>query len=408
MKQIYKYILFLPLLLPLFIACSKESDEPDVAPVERTVIVYMSADNDMWADALADVEEMQVGFSERGVTLVVFLDLAGEPPCLLQVAHGATTTVKTYPEFNSAEASQMRRVLNDVIELYPVGSYGLVLWSHATSWLPANHQLKSFGEDGDRRMNIPELAAALPVRFDFILFDACLMGSVEVAYELKDKTDYLVASTTEAISDGFPYEQIIPELIKPQVDLKAVAQRYFDYYNAQVGADRSATISVVETGHLPELARQLKLLCEGSIVDVQTFDRSAVQRLDVYEEQYTFDLLDFVNKALPEADKSNFVAQLGKAVLYKNHTPQFIQLYDINTYCGLSCYIPHPQRSDLGRFYKTLGWYADSGIQQLMAGLEAAEALTPESRTYVKPVNKTQPRQDNLSEQQTPKGLLPP
>ncbi|MDR1341677.1 MAG: hypothetical protein LBK18_00300, partial [Prevotellaceae bacterium] len=69
-----------------------------------------------------------------------------------------------------------------------------------------------------------------------------------------------------------------------------------------------------------------------------------------------------------------------KAVLYKEHTPQFIQEYDINTYCGLSCYIPLPQRSDLSRYYKTLGWYAAAGMQPLIEGMEAADVLAPESR----------------------------
>jgi hypothetical protein len=376
-------------------ACSKE-DMSEQAVTDRTVIVYMAADNNLFADAWADLEEMKRGFSEMGAKLVVFIDPLYETPVLLEVEHRKETTVRTYPELNSCDPAVLKAVLEEVVALYPAKEYGLVLWSHGTSWMPSGRLLRSFGEDAGSEMNIPELAGSLPVKFRFILFDACLMGSVEVAYELKDKTDYLVASSTETISDGFPYEQIVPELIKPQVDLKAVARRYFGYYNAQVGVDRSATISVIETEHLPELARRLRLLCEGNAADVQAFDRSAVQRLDVYGEQYTFDLLDFVSKVLPEADKTGFVLQLERAVLYKDHTPQFIQQYDINTYCGLSCYIPPPQRNDLTRYYKTLGWYAASGIQPLIESLEVAEALAPESRAHVKPVNKIQPKQDNL------------
>jgi ABC-type oligopeptide transport system substrate-binding subunit len=39
---------------------------------------------------------------------------------------------------------------------------------------------------------------------------------------------------------------------------------------------------------------------------------------------------------------------------------------------------------------------------------EAAEVPAPEDRTHVKPVNKAQPKQGNLSEQQAPKEVLPP
>jgi hypothetical protein len=48
--------------------------------------------------------------------------------------------------------------------------------------------------------------------------------------------------------------------------------------------------------------------------------------------------------------------------LYKNHTPEFIGQYAIRTYCGLSCYIPHPDRQDLNEFYKTLQWSIDTSI----------------------------------------------
>jgi len=60
-----------------------------------------------------------------------------------------------------------------------------------------------------------------------------------------------------------------------------------------------------------------------------------------------------------------FINQLNKMVLYKNHTPQFILEYDINTYCGLSCYIPLSSRDDLTTYYKTLKWYTDAGLNYL-------------------------------------------
>jgi hypothetical protein len=37
---------------------------------------------------------------------------------------------------------------------------------------------------------------------------------------------------------------------------------------------------------------------------------------------------------------------------------------DLNTYCGLSCYIPFP-RDDLNAYYKTLKWYRDAGLNRL-------------------------------------------
>jgi len=352
------------LVLAVFSACQKEDIQKN--PAIRTIIVYMVANNSLYTDVSTSLQQIEQGFSETGTQLVVFIAQPAESPQLLEIHPGKETLVKTYPDdLNAVDPAVLKEITQDVINLYPAKEYGLIMWSHGTSWMPASSLLRSFGNDFGAQMNIPDLANNLPVRFKFILFDACLMGSVEVEYELKDKTDYIIASSTETIYNGFSYDRVIPELIQPAINYHAIAQSYFDYYNEQQGAYQSATVSVVETQRLPALAAAMKQLCENNPVDMAAFDRTSVQRLDVYKEQYTFDLLDFVNKIFPDADKNDFVAQLDKAVLCKYHTPQFILEYDINTYCGLSCYIPIADRDDLNAYYKTLKWYRDAGLNYL-------------------------------------------
>ena len=64
-------------------------------------------------------------------------------------------------------------------------------------------------------MDISELAAAIDgsgVRFDYLLFDACFMSSVEALYDLRRAADYIVASPCEVMAHGFPYDTVIPSL----------------------------------------------------------------------------------------------------------------------------------------------------------------------------------------------------
>ena len=238
-----RFLIHFLLSFILFVSCSK--DDEVFVPVDRTIIIYMAADNDLSEDAWDNIREIQDGYRESGANLLVFIDSAEDAPHILKIGRGSSTRVKTYPEFNSADAAQMERVLNDIVEMYPAASYGLVLWSHGTSWLPAGSHLKSFGEDNGRQMNITALASSLPIRFDFILMDACLMGSVEVAYELRNKTDFIIASPTEIIYTGFPYVQIISELLRAKPDFDKVAEEYINFYNQLSGAYRSATISLL-------------------------------------------------------------------------------------------------------------------------------------------------------------------
>jgi hypothetical protein len=361
MKHLPLYTLFA--FLCLLCSCSKDKND---FPATRTVIAYLSADNDLWEDALRSIEEMKAGFREVGARLVVFADIANEAPCIIEIGANTATTVRIYPEFNSADASQMRKILEEIIAMYPAESYGLILWSHGSSWLPAGVQLRSFGDDSGVQMNIAELAAALPVRFDYILFDACLMGSVEVAHELRQKTGFIVAFSLPVLYTGFPYEDILPELLSPRPDLRKVAKGYFDYYQQiMTGIFQSATIAVIDTGELEKLALATRRIIETHPFDKSAFDRTAVQRMDAYEEQYLFDFMDFISKSFPGANKSELTGQLNKTVLYKAHTAKFMNQFEINTFCGLSCYIPLESREDLNDYYRQLEWCKAAGFDKL-------------------------------------------
>ena len=192
----------------------------------------MAADNDLSNDALLNIRQMQHGYRETGIHFIVFVDADKKPPYLLKIKENGCDTVKTYPELNSADPKTLNNILREIIKRYPANSYGLVMWSHASSWLPAGARVKSFGIDGSSEMNIPALANALPVHFDFILFDACLMGSIEALYELRGKTNYIIASSVETIADGFPYVQIMPEFLQKEVNLLKIAEMYFDFYES--------------------------------------------------------------------------------------------------------------------------------------------------------------------------------
>jgi hypothetical protein len=57
--------------------------------------------------------------------------------------------------------------------------------------------------------------------------------------------------------------------------------------------------------------------------------------------------------------------QLEKTVLYKANTEEFLEMYDINTHCGLSCYIPLDNRNDLNNYHQQLSWCNAGGFYKL-------------------------------------------
>ena len=178
------YSIYITLCFILFASCSKD-DDTVVIPTDRTIVVYMAANNDLSDDAWDNINKMQSGYEEKGANLIVFIDTADDTPHILRIGRGSSTRVKTYPEFNSADEVKMREVLNDIIELYPAASYGLVLWSHGTSWLQAGSRLKSFGEDHGRQMNI----AALAITFNRTLVQRLFNNETQETPDVPENDD---------------------------------------------------------------------------------------------------------------------------------------------------------------------------------------------------------------------------
>ena len=103
-------------------------------------------------------------------------------------------------------------------------------------------------------MDIPELADALQgLELDNLLFDACYMGSVEVAAEMVGVADRLVASPAEILSTGFPYQTIIRELCKKEPDMHRLVDLYHDYYQGQDNLYQSGTLTSLNLDRMKDL-----------------------------------------------------------------------------------------------------------------------------------------------------------
>jgi Tol biopolymer transport system component len=72
-------------------------------------------------------------------------------------------------------------------------------------------------------------------RFDVIFFDACLMGMLESAYEIREAADFLVAGQNQLFAD-LPYEHYLAaDTLLPDTSPEGLAELIVERYN--VGAD---------------------------------------------------------------------------------------------------------------------------------------------------------------------------
>lgn len=376
MQKTFLYPIFC--LIFLFSACEDSNVKPEEKEKFRTVLVYLAANNSLEDDAYKNMQQMEEAIGDIDGNLIVYAKLKTGNPALYEVTKkkGSTTgfkKIKDYPPlYSSSDPNVMKGIIRETQELYPAKTYGLILWSHATGWVPASQggiKLKSFGDDSGHVMDITYLNNALPNNFDFIMFDACSMASAEVLYEIKDKAKYFIASPGEVVSNGMPYNKITNDLFTAGIDAyKTVAQKYYEHYNAQSGAYKSATISIIDASQLTNLAAQTKTALYSQTASHTDFNRDNIQRMDFDRfgnPLIAFDFLDFISQNYNSNVTTNIQSALEKAVVFKANTPFFNNI-EIKTNCGLTCYIPNVDNEGPAHtFYKTLKWYKESGFDKL-------------------------------------------
>ncbi|MBQ9411279.1 MAG: hypothetical protein IJU21_06685 [Bacteroidales bacterium] len=386
--------------------------------IERNVLIMISGGRNSLSgyltEDLAELENsyLPVGKYASGNVLIVFSRIgyskATETPAALYRAYRdhsgnvVRDTLRTWGGFTPMFGeTTLKDALQLVVDEFPGSHYGIVLSSHATGYLPdgyykdpdayeRNHgagnsaffsmgrrslagevfppipdypAVKSIGQDDDAygsvEMELRAFRDAIPCRMDYILFDACLMGCVETAYELRDKAGIIGFSPTEILADGFDYKLLTSRLLKDEPDPVQVCRDYFAQYSDGTTTTGDATITAVNTEHLEELAAVCRVLFEKYRSNMNSVNASNIQRYFRMERHFFYDIRDIIAKSgASEEDLAALDEALEKVVIYKDHTDFFLSIpIAKDTYSGMSMYLPARGSAILDSFYReNLDW----------------------------------------------------
>lgn len=391
MKRIV--LLFLLLILILNLSSCKSTDEPN-STVPRTILVYMVAANSLGSGGYdtKDINEMKTAIKNNGLNgcrlLIYYSTYSSSTLIELKGSDGnvETKTLKEYStSIKSTTKERMQEVINDVSQLSPSDDYGLVLWSHSDGWARSisysksqlrnkyfaypeteEFMIRDYGNDNGDTMPIDVLADAIPSgMFSFIYCDACYMGSLEIAYQFRNKIHYFIGSPTILPGNGMPYDLNLSLFCKSSPDLVGACENTYNYYNILSGQERSLTISLVDCSKLDDLAEVCKPIFASANPQIDTSDLQNYIRpqngICIY-----FDFAQYISKIATATQYENFINKFNNVVLYKATTPTIFLTLDINpdNYCGISSYVLGSGNSTNEEYYKTLDWYKNVINQQ--------------------------------------------
>jgi hypothetical protein len=293
-----------------------------------TVLTYIAAHNNLDALGQRSLKEiLRVG----STTEVVHGALYDGPEAAGRYVMGEPDFVAHQEQLgriDSGDPDQLIATARWLFDAYPAERYGLVLWSHGTGWEPSEVEsiarearpitpadasesreraaapgsislfrttLRTmlsaekraerailFDDGTGHSLDTLELARvtttiaqAIEQPLDLLGMDACLMASLEVAYELRKSVSYLAASQELVPGHSWPYDTILAALrAHPEMggaDLaRLVVDHYVRFYTAHPPGAGDVTKVALDLGRIADLSREIGRLSDALRTDMST------------------------------------------------------------------------------------------------------------------------------------------
>ena len=377
-------------VIPMMILCScHHKDKIEPAPryqeAQRVVVVYMMAENSLsFPYSNNDLNEIRSAVKSipDSCRLVVYFDNSNstEKPQLLSfTAKDGEELIHQYDiDPISTDSTTMQDVLGLITYRCPAKSYGLVMWSHGSGWIPRKTApQKTIGIDNGRNntssneggeMEISTLANVLRntgEQWDYVFFDACFMQGVEVAYELRDVVPWCIGSPAEIPGNGAPYDEIMNALFLPTEEVWRIAEDYYNYYEYTDGL----VISAIRTNQLDVLAEATAPLL--SRLDEYPETDNIQKYLDGYSRMPNYhDMGSAIGKWFTEEEYATWRRAVELAVPHHYATTRWLTSYsyfhfnptitDPDHIVCMSMYIPSKD-ANLNDSFRQTKWYKVSG-----------------------------------------------
>lgn len=350
--------------------------------VSQTVLMYLP-----WAGSLYEALQKNVADAKIAVSkgalgrgrLLVFMQSSPTDATLREIYYNdgnvAETVLKTYTNLNVTQAATIQSIMNDVVLSAPAEKYAMVIGSHGMAWIPYYYSTSRgmirgitlpmekphweyvspdgmftrwFGDGDSRNTNTTTLAEALTaagLKMEFILFDDCFMSSIEVAYDLRNVTKYLICSPCEVMSYGYPYDLVIPQMFTESgtnYSLSGICHAFYDFYTTYEAPNYNCGAIAVTVSS--EVERMASIMQRINAANPQ-YVADAAKPLQRYEYLYSptrfYDYSDYVHALCMDSSLlAEFDAQMERLVpsQYRLHTDYFYSNGKrlITSYSGIS------------------------------------------------------------------------
>ena len=279
-----------------------------------TFMIYLDADCNLESAGIQDINEMEMEGSDDNISIVVQIDrISG-----YDLSNGdwtgtrrfyitkdidtdiiSSNIVQDLGEVNMGSAATLQNFIQWAQSDYPAENYALILWDHGSGIMDGNAPGGVCWDDSDGGdyLTLSEISSVLSsTSVDLLGFDACLMGAVEVHYQLKDYVDVIIGSEDNEPNEGYPYNDILNYLkLNPNATPEQLGEQIVIKYNNSYSEGYDVTQAAVNTftsefnNSLNNFINDLNRVGSGHV-------RTARSSSSEFSREYYIDLYDFTNE----------------------------------------------------------------------------------------------------------------
>ncbi len=323
---------------------------------EWTVIAHFAIDNNIdydfekevgiMADYLGTLEEVKALDSDDNINIIVYMDGCQtydgyESPYddgyyVLTGGAFKDDRLVAVDEVNSGSLGETEDMLKWVVNNYPGQHYLYSIFNHGGGF----DDLNSSGTYGDRGIGFDDsdndslshkelgqavayLKSLIGRNVDLFYPYACLMGGVEMAYEVRNSADYILFSEEVFPAEKWSYEALEEIIDNPSIDGETLGSAFcdsaYDYFNNTTWRD--FTLSLVDLSEIDALVESLDDLALAAIADINSDSsvaaayNSASSFTLSMDTNYYHDILSYMNALTAEGSISAEVKNRANGVI---------------------------------------------------------------------------------------------
>jgi len=306
-----------------------------------TFMVYLDADNNLDEYGQINLEQMKEGLAPNAaVNVIVLMDRLNLPAYIYEVTHEEIKIVKSLGEVDMGSQQTLSEFVTFAMKKYPADYFFLDLWDHGGGYRGVCWDESSGNHltPHDVEMAVASAESQTKKFVHVIGFDACLMGMIEICYELKDVTNIVIGSEMLIPGLGWPYTQLMAYIsVNPQIDPASLSTYLVNGYVAYY-PNYTVQLSAINEENIPEMAASLNNFVNALMTNIDAYKgviasaRSDAQQKFIlgtggsyfYVDLYKFTILvgERVSDETIAESAFNLMGKLDAAVFAEAHSEQ--------------------------------------------------------------------------------------